>query len=128
MLVAAITQKVLAAASIWAVRLGALRFRFPAILVDLPCTFFSIQTKLLPAASIVARHFVFSQRISSLAGLVIERIWLDSGGPSRGVGGPLAGNVYNGIHLRMEADAADWATILGGPQALLQLYVEVSPA
>jgi hypothetical protein len=73
-LVAAITQKVLVAANIWAVRLGAFRFRFPTILVDLPCTFFSVQTKLLPAASIVARHLVFSQRISSLAGLVIAHM------------------------------------------------------
>jgi len=30
---------------------------------------------------------------------------------------------FNGVHLRLESDARDWATILGGPQALWDGYV-----
>jgi hypothetical protein len=31
---------------------------------------------------------------------------------------------YNGIHMRMEKDASDWAIIMGGRQRLWQLYKE----
>ena len=39
-----------------------------------------------------------------------------------GVRGETPGGAFNGVHLRMEKDAADWATIMGGPERYWARY------
>ncbi len=114
-----LTASILAAAS--AAKGGHGRQQLPAVLLDLPCTLFTVRTSQLPLARAAALHFSFSPQVQRLADLVIERISADLGAAevNRTSG-------FNGLHLRMEADAADWATLLGGKGQLLGLFLQAS--
>lgn len=59
----------------------------------------------------VARSLAFAPRLVALADRVVD-------GLTRG--GALA---FNGVHLRVEKDARDWASIMGGSQVVWAGYV-----
>ena len=56
----------------------------------------------LNQASLVAQNLPFAPDLNILAGEVVDGL------KSAGVA------VYNGIHLRIEKDAEEWADIMGG--------------
>lgn len=58
----------------------------------------------LPVVTEVARSLAFSPRLHALADRVVEGVT---------DGGRLP---FNGVHLRVEKDARDWASIMGGQQ------------
>lgn len=92
---------------------------FLPIIIELPCTLLSVATATLPAASVVAINFRFSPTVVALARKVVGHIRQEYG----------AGSAFNGIHLRIEKDASDWMTILGGKESYWGLYLtEVSAA
>eukprot|EP01025_Chloroclados_australasicus_P029867 TRINITY_DN2984_c1_g1_i1.p1 TRINITY_DN2984_c1_g1~~TRINITY_DN2984_c1_g1_i1.p1 ORF type:complete len:520 (-),score=-1.73 TRINITY_DN2984_c1_g1_i1:147-1706(-) len=79
------------------------------VILDCPCTFFAINTQSsLPLVSNIAKSMQFSQKIRDIANQVMQQL------PTN----------YNGIHLRLEQDAKDWETILGGEQLLWQKYIQ----
>jgi hypothetical protein len=41
---------------------------------------------------------------------------------------PAGAAAFNGIHLRIERDAADWTSIMGGHEAFWRLYLEAAAA
>ena len=106
------------AASNAAVHIARYRRRFPPMLLDLPCTLFAIRTRLLPAATVAARHVRFAPEVLDLASLVLKRM-------GEKIAGAQGSPAFNGIHLRMELDAVDWARTLGGHHSLLQMFTEV---
>lgn len=114
-LVHTIKLAITGAASNAVVKLDRYRRRFPVMVLDMPCTLFSLRTRLLPAASVAARNLRFSPDIAHLADTVLQRM-----ADSRST------TLFNGLHLRMELDAIDWARIMGGQHTLLELFVEVN--
>lgn len=104
------------AASNAAIHVDKYRRQFPPMLLDLPCTLFAIRTRLLPAATVAARNIRFAPEMLDLALLVLKRM----------ADRDAQGSMFNGIHLRMELDAFDWARTLGGHHALLQMFIEVA--
>ncbi len=58
----------------------------------------------LPLISRVTRSLPFAPSMHQLADFVIAKM------TDRGVG------LYNGLHLRIEADAGDWRMLMGGEQ------------
>lgn len=82
-----------------------------SVLVDLPCTLFMIDNRNLTLVEDIARLLTFSPYISGLADKVIDGIRAEDHGSD-----------FNGVHLRMEKDAADWAAIIGGREKYWQLY------
>ncbi|GAB4814797.1 hypothetical protein N2152v2_001843 [Parachlorella kessleri] len=84
----------------------------PVVVVDLPCTFFAINTaSALPLVSKVAQSLAFSPTLKALAERVVEQL-------SQGGRRP-----FNGVHLRVENDARDWAAIMGGKGQVWHEYV-----
>ena len=74
----------------------------PYVVVDFPVTLFILKTSNnLPLVSAVARKLSFAPQIHKLADKVLEGMAKHS--PS-----------FNGAHLRVEADAMDWARTMGG--------------
>jgi len=99
--------------------------RLPPVVVDLPCSFFAVRTTdQLPLVSDVARTLSFAPGLVALADRVVAAAARASGGASS-ASHPIPPTLapFNGVHLRLESDARDWATILGGPQALWDGYV-----
>ncbi|GAX73979.1 hypothetical protein CEUSTIGMA_g1429.t1 [Chlamydomonas eustigma] len=83
------------------------------IVLDLPSTFFSIMTvSCMEEAREAAKMLTFSPQLKKLADLIVSKIW-ESGVKS-----------YNGIHFRVERDAADWQRLHGGADAYVQLYLK----
>ncbi|KAL4423902.1 hypothetical protein ABPG75_001203 [Micractinium tetrahymenae] len=83
------------------------------LLLELPCTFFSLHTSsMLPIVSQVAATLHFNPNLEYLADRVVAYITRD--GRRR----------FNGAHLRVEKDAAEWFIILGGPQVVWNMYRE----
>lgn len=132
-LVAVVKQNVLAAALQGATSQGRYARSYPTVIVDLPCTLYSVQTSTLPLASAVAANLKFSPRLQQLAALVMERVWFEAGGPSRGL--PRV-KMFNGIDLRLAEGAAGLAgsrgAVLGQGGAgvsnealMLQLFLQV---
>ena len=79
---------------------------------------------LLPLVSEIARSIQFAPSVVALADRVASRVAEASGGwpaaPPGGAHPPLA--PFNGLHLRIEADARDWAAILGGAEEVWAGY------
>jgi hypothetical protein len=115
------------------------RFRrtFPAVVIDLPCTVFSVITQAEPVAALVARHSRFSDQVVRVAKKVVRRIGLDAaggtsggsraGGGSKAGGGSQVSGEFNGLHLQLEAHPDDWSVFLGNDDALLELFLKVGP-
>jgi hypothetical protein len=77
------------------------------VLVDLPCTFFMLNTStVLDEVAVVARTLVFNPVLVQLARDIRRRM------PSS----------FNGLHMRIETDAGSWITILGGRDQYLSRY------
>lgn len=85
-----------------------------SVVVDLPCTLFMLDNRQLPIVEHVARLLTFSPRITELADKVVQGIAREEGADE-----------FNGIHLRMERDAADWAEVLGGKESYWGQYRDV---
>jgi hypothetical protein len=119
-LVQVIKQHVVAAASRAAVSAGKYKKHFPVVVIDLPCTFFSLQTSDLPAASIVARNMKFTPLVQQLAALVLGRIWLEANEPSK--------KLFNGMDLWLQGRTSvpQQRGVLGGDIPLLRKYLQVS--
>lgn len=96
--VASIKTTVIAAAAKASTSLGKYARSFPAVVVNLPCTFCTIRPSSLPPVSTVFRNMKFCGAIHHLANLVMERAWLDAGGPARGL--PRA-PLFNGLDLHL---------------------------
>jgi hypothetical protein len=84
------------------------------LLLDLPCTFFSLNTtNILPVVSQVAATLHFNPSLEYLADRVVSYITRDGR------------RNFNGVHLRVEKDAAEWFLILGGldgAQVVWEMY------
>ncbi len=65
----------------------------------------------MPLVGEVALSLTFARPIQALASLVIQAL---GGAQGNGAAGEIA--KYNGVHLRIEKDAQDWSTTLGGQQ------------
>lgn len=77
----------------------------PYVVLDLPCSFFMLRTLSdLGLVSGVARSLAFAPALHALADRVVDEMTR---------GGVLP---FNGVHLRIEKDARDWAMIMGGEQ------------
>lgn len=85
---------------------------FPPVLLDLPCTLFSLKFSDLQPAATVARHLKFSSKIEAIAEMVLQGVTRH---------GSVA---FNGLHLRIEEDATDWQAIFGGNGQYWHLYLE----
>lgn len=68
----------------------------------------------MPLVGQVALSLSFSRAVDSLASLVIQALQGGSGDTGKGA----VDSKYNGVHLRIEKDAQDWSTTLGGQQVL----------
>ena len=103
--------------------------RPPPIVVDLPCTFFTVRTlDSLPLVTDVARTLAIAPDIIALADRVVAAVASAAHvRPPPRLRGRRAGDLplapFNGAHLRLESDARDWTAILGGPAALWGAYV-----
>lgn len=85
----------------------------PYIVIDLPCTFFSLRSvSSLRIVSEVARSLEFPKLLHAMAQRIID------GMTQHGT------HSYNGVHLRVEKDAKDWAMIMGGPQIVWLGYIK----
>uniref|UniRef100_A0A1D2A093 O-fucosyltransferase family protein n=1 Tax=Auxenochlorella protothecoides TaxID=3075 RepID=A0A1D2A093_AUXPR len=85
----------------------------PYVVLDLPCSFFMLRTLSdLGLVSGVARSLAFAPALHALADRVVDEMTR---------GGVLP---FNGVHLRIEKDARDWAMIMGGEQVVWQSYVK----
>lgn len=85
-----------------------------ALILDLPCTFFSTQTEdILPLTAVIAETMEFPPNLIKLADKIRE-VMTHHGKIS-----------YNGVHLRVEKDATDWMLIMGGPGAVWHKYVRL---
>eukprot|EP00892_Ulva_mutabilis_P008390 jgi/Ulvmu1/5923/UM026_0045.1 len=82
-----------------------------SVLVDLPCTMFMTDNRNFTVVEDIARLVKFSPNVTALARKVI-----------RGIHEKEGVEVYNGVHLRMERDAMDWAIIMGGRERYWKLY------
>eukprot|EP01024_Parvocaulis_polyphysoides_P030102 TRINITY_DN2734_c2_g1_i1.p1 TRINITY_DN2734_c2_g1~~TRINITY_DN2734_c2_g1_i1.p1 ORF type:complete len:550 (-),score=34.20 TRINITY_DN2734_c2_g1_i1:2-1651(-) len=81
------------------------------IVVDLPCTFFALRTPTaLPLVSEVVNSLKFSPRIRNLADQLIQKLRKEWG-------------QFNGVHLRVERDAEDWMTAVGGWSRYIDYYL-----
>ena len=79
------------------------------VLIDLPCTLFAVNLRspLAEALAVeIARRFTFSPLMQTMADKIIAKM----------------GTSFNGLHLRLEKDAKDWASLSGGLDALEQMY------
>jgi len=82
--------------------------------LDLPCTFFAIRTndtETLPIAAAVAASLEFPPHLRALADKASSVMTSQGRAP------------YNGVHLRVEKDAEDWALIMGGPGVVWHQYL-----
>ncbi len=95
----------------------------PPILLDLPCAMFAIKAASAPALMLEAtRSLRFAPAMVQLAGKVLAGMAasLQAGAAAAGQrdeaggGAAAAPPAFNGLHLRLELDAKDWASILGG--------------
>lgn len=83
------------------------------LVLDLPCSFFMLRSlSSLRLVTEVARSLTFAQPLVELADRIVDGMTL---------GGQLA---YNGVHLRIEKDARDWAMIMGGQQVVWHGYIK----
>ena len=83
------------------------------VVLDMPCAFFALRTaNVLPLATEVARALPFSAAVDALARRAAVAM------AARGV------FAFNGVHLRIEKDAGDWAIILGGQGRIWHLYCD----
>ncbi|CAL8465889.1 g5425 [Coccomyxa elongata] len=84
---------------------------FEYIILDLPCTFFMLRTRrIIPIVSQIATSLDFSPFVKSLARQVLSMMAIKGA------------KKFNGVHLRIESDARDWAVIMGGEGAIWDLY------
>jgi hypothetical protein len=84
------------------------------VLLDLPCTMFAIKAASAPELLLEAtRSLRFAPAMVQLADKVLAGMAasLQAGGAAAAAG---ASPEFNGLHLRLELDAKDWASILGG--------------
>lgn len=89
----------------------------PYVVLDLPCSFFMLRTLSdLRLVSRVARSLTFAPRLHELADRIVDG--LTAGGT----------RAFNGVHLRIEKDARDWAMIMGGSQVVWHSYVRTMDA
>jgi hypothetical protein len=89
----------------------------PYIVLDMPCAFFSLRSlSNLPVVTEVARSLAFAPRLHALADRVVSALT---------DGGRLP---FNGVHLRVEKDARDWASIMGGTQVVWSGYLKTMRA
>lgn len=65
----------------------------------------------LPVVSEVAKSLLFAPELHALAKRIVDV--LTEGGTQP----------FNGLHLRVEKDARDWATIMGGQQVVWSGYI-----
>ncbi|EFN51509.1 hypothetical protein CHLNCDRAFT_140196 [Chlorella variabilis] len=76
------------------------------VVLDMPCSFFSLRSlSNLPVVTEVAKSLVFAPELLAMADRIVDAMTEGSAQP------------FNGLHLRIEKDARDWATIMGGQQA-----------
>ncbi len=124
MLVQVITQQVVAVAGRAAMALGLYKRVFPAVVLDLPCTLFSMRTNEVPAATIVAANLKFAPKVQQLAALVLERIWLEASGPSKGLS---RHGLFNGMDLKLSglATTGQQTRLPGTGRPLLIQYLQV---
>jgi hypothetical protein len=92
----AIKQQIVTAASKAAVPDGMYKKRFPAVVLNLPCTFFSIRTS--PVLTAMATNLKFAKKVQHLAALVLERMWLEATATTKRVGRE---GLFNGMYLRL---------------------------
>ncbi|PSC70539.1 alternative oxidase [Micractinium conductrix] len=82
------------------------------IVLDMPCSFFSLRAlSNLPVVTEVAKSLKFAPELVSMADRIVEA--MTAGGKHE----------FNGVHLRIEKDARDWAAIMGGQQVVWQGYI-----
>mmetsp|Transcript_9294 Transcript_9294/g.27924 ORF Transcript_9294/g.27924 Transcript_9294/m.27924 type:complete len:628 (+) Transcript_9294:75-1958(+) len=85
----------------------------PAVAVDLPCTFFMLNAVAAHSAvNSAARTLQWAPPLRRLADRVIAGMMSDHVGSG----------TYNGVHLRIEKDAGEWARILGGRAVVERRY------
>ena len=107
----------------------------PGVTVDLPCTFFALRTqgRHLGAVSDVARTLDFAPAMVALADRVVEgmaaatRARAAAASPSPTTRALSSNSTttpfrFNGVHLRIESDARDWSSIMGGADAVWEGY------
>jgi hypothetical protein len=97
----------------------------PLMLLDLPCTLFSITTADQPLFASIAQHLRFNPAMEALADQVVAgmvRAAVGAGPPGSSSSSSSDFEGFNGLHLRMEKDATDWSNILGGIEAYWNLY------
>lgn len=82
------------------------------ILVDLPCTMFWTKSGDNHALRLVAQNLQFAPEVVAAADQVLK------GMVALGYG------EFNGLHLRLENDAADWTNVIGGRRAFWDLYLD----
>lgn len=98
--------------------------RVAPVVIDLPCSFFAVRTSdELRLMSDVARTLTFAPHLVALADRVVDAAARAARGGAGSAGDARALAPFNGVHLRLESDARDWATILGGTQAVWDGYV-----
>ncbi|CAL5219417.1 g1245 [Coccomyxa viridis] len=77
----------------------------------LPCTFFMLRSiSDLPRATMVARTLFFAPLLTGLADEIVAGMTAAGAAP------------FNSLHLRIEKDAKDWSTIMGGTGVLWEGY------
>ncbi|EFN52272.1 hypothetical protein CHLNCDRAFT_139199 [Chlorella variabilis] len=82
------------------------------LLLELPCTFFSLHTaSILPVVSQVASTLHFNPALEYLADRVVAYMTRDGR------------RTFNGAHLRVEKDAMEWISILGGAHTGVALLI-----
>lgn len=82
------------------------------VVLDMPCSFFALKAvSNLPVVTEVAKSLKFSPELHALADRIVDAVT---------EGGTLP---FNGVHLRIEKDARDWAAIMGGQQVVWQGYI-----
>ena len=112
------------------------RREFPPLVLDVPCALFSVATRDLPLAAAVARALRFAPPLEALADAVVAGIVRahggggggSSGGGSGGGAAAAARGAFNGLHLRIERDAADWTSMMGGREAFWGAYLDAAAA
>jgi len=116
--------------------------RVPGVTVDLPCTFFALRTtgRHLGAVSDVARTLRFAPAMVALADRVVAGMAAATAEKGEGGGGAASTSTspsrsllssnstspplrFNGVHLRIESDARDWYSIMGGSGAVWDGYM-----
>lgn len=87
------------------------------IVLDMPCSFYSLRTlSNLRVVTEVAKSLEFAPQIRAMADRIVEG--MTEGGKHE----------YNGVHLRIEKDARDWALIMGGQQVVWHGYIKTMSA